>query len=260
MRLNDIQKQFKDTILDPAVIENNADFAGIFPVNNIPASDRMKIYRNNVIHSLTSAVTAVYPMIEKLVGEEFLKKAVNDYVVDYLPDQGNLNFYGSTFPVFIRGYEPARDFPYLHDMARLEWAWECASLAKDDQPLDPALLQDIPQDDIPLLTLSLRDSVSLIESQYPLDRIVDFCRDEIGEETLDLDTGGACLMIFRPELKPHMRKLDQAEYRFLQALSDDCNLLAASESAMTIDPDFNLAHIFQKHLELGTFSEIGDKV
>lgn len=253
MRLNKVQQGFRDCITDEAPDA----FMAIFKGGGVSAENRMKVYRNNVIRSLSNAVTVVYPLTEKLVGAEFLKEAVRQYVVANLPDQGNLNFYGATFPEFIRAYEPARGLPYLYDMARLEWAWEMATLAQDDEKLDPARLQEIPEDRIPYLRFTLRDSVRLIRSQYPLDKIVDFCRAETQDGTLDISGGAEThLMVIRPELQTQMRKTSNGEWILLSELRDRRTLLDAAEKAAEADASFGLAAILQKHLELGTFTEI----
>jgi len=257
MRLNKIQKKFKDTMLDPEALDN--DFSAVFAAGKIPAEDRMKIYRNNVIKSLNNAIIVVYPLTEKLVGEGFLKTAVEQYIVANLPDQGNLNFYGATFADFIETYEPAKKLPYLPDMARLEWAWELATLADDDEPLDPHALQEIPEDKLPDLRLPLRASVNLLESSYPLDKIVDFCRLKNPEGTLNIDTGDAQMMIFRPVLQAQMRKISPGEFIFLRALKNGNSLMNAAEWATEADGTFDLAPMLQKHLELGTFKAFGEK-
>lgn len=260
MRLNKVQKKFKDTILDPAALDG--DFRAVFKPGGISAENRMKVYRNNVMRSLSNAVIAVYPLTEKLVGADFLKGVVERYVVANLPDQGNLNFYGATFADFLADYEPVRHLPYLPDMARLEWAWECTTLAGDDAPLSPASLQEIPEGRLPDLRLPLRASVHLLQSDHPLDRIVDFCRAENPQGTLDIgadtDTGKTHLMIFRPELQAQMRKISAGEFIFLRALKDGNDLMCAAEWATRADENFDLAAALQRHLQLGTFKTFGD--
>lgn len=264
MRLNKVQKKFRETILDPAAMDG--EFRAVFKPGGISAENRMKVYRNNVIKTLTNAVVTVYPLTEKLVGTDFLKGVVERYVVANLPDQGNLNFYGATFADFLTDYEPVRHLPYLPDMARLEWAWECATLAGDDAPLPPAALQEIPEDRLPDLRLPLRASVHLLQSNFPLDRIVDFCRTENPQGTLDIgnnsgtdaNTGKTHLMIFRPELQAQMRKIGAGEFIFLRALKDGNHLMNAAEWATRADETFDLAATLQRHLQLGTFKTFGD--
>lgn len=253
MRLNKMQKKFREAIFDPAALDEN--FRSIFKTGGIATENRMKVYRNNVMKTLTGAVTAVYPLIETLAGADFLKAAAAKYAAANPPEQGNLNFYGATFADFLAHYEPARDLPYLSDVARMEWAWELATLADDDAPLRIRTLQNIPEDKTPMLRLRLRASVQLVESRYPLDRIVDFCRAERPEGTLNIGMGGAKVMIFRPELQAQMRKVSDAEFIFLRALRDGNDLMRATEWAVEEDESFDLSPVLQRHLALGTFKD-----
>ncbi|MBI4031704.1 MAG: putative DNA-binding domain-containing protein [Proteobacteria bacterium] len=255
MRLNKIQEKFRNTIFDPDALDKN--FQSIFISGGISAANRMKVYRNNVMTSLSQAVIAVYPLTEKLVGTDFLKGAVNKYVISNPPDQGNLNFYGATFADFIADYEPAKNLPYLPDMARLEWAWEMATLADDDAPLRPEDLQETPESDLPDLRLRLRACAHLLESDYPLGKIVDFCRAEKQDGNLDIGTGGAHMMIYRPKLQTQMRKISESEFIFLRGLRDGNHLMAATEWASEADETFDLAAVLQKHLQMETFKAFG---
>lgn len=257
MRLNNIQKKFRDTIFDPAAMDDR--FHDVFRAGGISAANRMKVYRNNVMTSLSQAVIAVYPLTEKLVGVDFLKAAVSKYVVNNPPDQGNLNFYGVTFANFLEDYEPARGMPYLPDMARLEWAWEMATLADDDAPLSPEELQDVPERDLPNLQLPLRANVHLLKSDYPLDKIVDFCRAGKQDGNLDISTGGTPMMICRPKLQTQMRKISESEFIFLRALRGGNHLMAATEWASEADETFDLAAVLQKHLQMETFKALGEE-
>src|SRR5262245_60827514 len=101
MRLREIQENFKDIILDPAQLDKT-----LFRQDQgICLENRMKVYRNNVMSSLTDAVLAGFPLTQKLVGKPFLEQAARLYVADNLPAAGNLNGYGKTFPAFMRSYE-----------------------------------------------------------------------------------------------------------------------------------------------------------
>ena len=58
MRLSEIQEKFKDVMLDLAQLEN-AEFRTLFRCDTgIGLENRIKVYRNNVIRSLTDAVLA----------------------------------------------------------------------------------------------------------------------------------------------------------------------------------------------------------
>jgi len=249
MQLSDIQENFKTVILDPAQMDG--PFRAMFRQDaGISLENRMKIYRNNVIRNLTDAALAALPMTKKLVGEKFLEQAVRAYVVDNLPAEGNISLYGITFPEFIRNYEPTRNLPWLYDMTRLEWAREYAYYAADDKAVDLAELSGIPHADLPHLRFFFRASVALIESDYPLDAMIDFCSAPEPHDPLDISQRDAKILVFRPALAVEIRKLDDSEYAFLIALRAGKSIAEAAESA----PGLDLAAILQKYLGLGIFA------
>lgn len=253
MRLNEIQESFKDIILHPELIKNEAIKSVFRQGTGICLENRMKVYRNNVIRSLVGAVMAALPMTKKITGEKFLEQAARAYVAGNLPAEGNLNLYGASFSSFIASYEPAKTLPYLADFITLEWAWEAACHAPDDAALAPDALVGIPEKDLPRIVFHLRSSVSLIESDYPLDEIVDFCRSPGQNEMRALSDRGVKLMVIRPGLQTHMRKPGEGEYQFLKKLSEGKSIHQAAIQAVS-DPHFDLTPVLQKHLILGSFS------
>jgi len=65
------------------------------------------------------------------------------FVRAHPPSSPLMMFYGSEFPVFLEGFEPAKQLPYLPDMARLEHARRLAFHAADDPILTPDALSTV---------------------------------------------------------------------------------------------------------------------
>ncbi len=254
MRLNDIQARFRDNMLDPDLLAQDEQFSAQFTKSEITLDNRFSVYRNNVVKSLTDVITATYPVIEKLVGEDFLRDTARVFVRQSPPQHGCLHDYGSAFADFLTQFEPAKNLPYLPDVARMEWAWNKAYYAVDDEPLDPESLTTIAPDKFDKLRFSFRDSVQLIESPYPLDDIRDFSLHDNPEGTLNVDKGGVFLMIFRPELDVQIHILEENEYRALKLLKKNDTIFGMSETILPLHPNFNLETFLQKHLMLGIFS------
>jgi hypothetical protein len=81
---------------------------------------RFAVYRNNIAVSLIASLAARYPVTRRLVGEDFFHKTAWAYVAANKPQSPVLIHYGQGFPAFIARFEPARDMPYLTDVACLE--------------------------------------------------------------------------------------------------------------------------------------------
>jgi len=75
--------------------------------------------------------------------KQFFDAVAGHYVRINPPTSPLMMFYGSGFPEFLDGFEPAKQLPYLPDMARLELARRTAYHAADDPVLDPDALSKI---------------------------------------------------------------------------------------------------------------------
>lgn len=133
---------------------------------DVPAEieKRFAIYRNNVHHSLRSALGARFPVIEQLVGKTFFKALARAYIATSPPRNPVLLFWGSTFAEFLEGFGPLAHLPWLGDVARLEFARGRACHAADAAP---AALEALASADPAQLRFVLHPSVELFTSPYP---------------------------------------------------------------------------------------------
>ena len=99
------------------------------------AERRFAVYRNNVLTGLVSALAARFPVVQRLVGDEFFREMARVYVAQEPPNGPILMQYGETFAAFIDGFAAAAPVPYLGDVARLEMARGRAYHAADVVPL-----------------------------------------------------------------------------------------------------------------------------
>ena len=106
------------------------------------------------------------------------------------------------------------------------------------------------------LRLNLKSSVILVDSNWPIAAIRNFCLDTDQSGTLDLDQGGCQLMVFRPEFTSLIQLLNPAEFHFLQGAQRGKTIGEALEQTLSQWPDFKFDVFLQDHLKLQTFSGI----
>ena len=258
MRLNKVQESFKDLMLDhPKALDSPpAEFASLFSEGEIPLPARLKVYRNNIVGSLTDLMLATFPTIEKLVGKEFFEGMARSFILKHPPAQGCLSLYGAGFAEFIEGFGPAKNLHYLPDIARFEIAMNDAYYAPDDMPLLPETLAVVPPEDLGALRLNLRSSVRLIASPFPLTAIRAFCENDDPKATLDIDSGGETLMVYRPHLQSLIVTVAPDDFAMLAALSENLTLGEALERTLSGHPAFDLQKFLTTHLGYETFSSL----
>lgn len=262
MLLSDVQRRFKETILDhPDVAANPPeDLQAIFETGDIALGDRLKVYRNNIVGSLSDVMLASFPAIEALVGKEFMEGMARSFILAHPPSQGCLNVYGHGFAAFIDAFEPAKGLPYLPDIARLEMALNDAYYAKDDHALTGEDLAVIAPEDLGNIQIFPRANVKLVRSNYPLSEIRDFALSDGDGDPVDIDKGPAFLMAYRPYLDTEIIILDAAEYDMLDNMQQLMPLGAAVENTLEKHSDFDFQNFLQKHIFLETFAALDSNV
>ncbi|MEM7679572.1 MAG: DNA-binding domain-containing protein [Pseudomonadota bacterium] len=258
MSLRNTQELFKDTMLSqPVAVENPAqELHNMFAEGKIPLSDRLKVYRNNIVGGITDNVKTAFPILNALVGEAFLELMIRSYLLEYPPENGCLNTYGEDLPDYIDHFEAAKAMPYLSDIARFEAAQNNAYYAPDDSAMSAQDLGEIPTDALEGTLLKLRSSAHLIYSRFPLLKIKGFCekQNRAEDENLDITSGKTYVLIIRPELDTKIIELPADEWTFLKFLQDGQPLGQAVEKTLEKHPNFDINETLQKHITLETFA------
>jgi hypothetical protein len=253
MRLNEAQDLFTRTMLAPPEAVERPEDAVVMLFTAAPEvlPERLQIYRNTIVGTLTDLLLATYPMVKALTGEDFATVMLRSYVLGHPPHEACLARYGGGVADFIAGFAAATGIKYLPDVARLEWAMNEACYAVDDAALSPLELLEVQPDELSDLKLQPRASVRLVQSDWPLESIRAFCNEK-DPGTLDLKGDSARLLVYRPELTVEVLPLAADEFSLFEALADGLPLGAAIEKTLAAFPAFDFGKVFQRHLELKT--------
>ena len=222
----------------------------------IPAAARLRVYRHHVLRSLESALSATFPTVQALVGEEFFRGMARRFVANSLPIQPVLSEYGAEFPAFAEGYALVGELPYLADVARLDWALNAAFHSPAEPRLSAAELALIPVEQLPASSMSLAPGVVVLRSIYPIDRIWAAAKPHASDETVDLGAGGTRLLVLRRPDDAGFVTLSEGEASFLDALAAGRTLEEAAALALAADAVFDLSSAFARLLSLQAFAAL----
>ena len=145
---------------------------GISAHNAAVPARRFAVYRNNVVMGLGKALKNRFPVVEKIVGEEFFAAMARVFALKQPPRSPLLATYGDEFAAFIATFEPARELPYLADVARLEAARTHSYHAADAAPIDASQLATLDTCDVGSIRIDMHPSVGIVRSPYPIVAIV----------------------------------------------------------------------------------------
>jgi len=205
------QTDFTRAILDAA----QAVPDGLVNPDGVAASKRFDVYRNNVAVSLTEALEATFPVVAKLLGEEFFKALAGVYLRQHPPSSPLMMYYGQEMPAFLTGFEPVQHLQYLPDVARLELALRHAYHAADAVPLDSHVFQTLPANRLMATRVRFAPAMQLIHSRWPVHGIWRFNMEDGAPKP---QAGGEKVLVTRPEFDPQQAVLPPGGGTFVAAL------------------------------------------
>ncbi len=250
----DFAAQLAPGLLDPAApppgIVLQADGASVVK--------RYNVYRNNVTVSLIAALAAIYPAVQRIVGEDFFRAMARSHVRETPPDSPLLFDYGRAFPAFIAAYPYAAEMPWLADVARIERAWLDAYHAADAPALTAADLAAVPVQNLPDLQLRAHPAAQWVRSSYPAVSIFALNRQEgaVGAVTATQAQTG---LVTRPADEVIVTHLPDDAAPFLQSLLDGQPLARAAEAGLSADPSFDLTDHLAALIKAGVFASLSEE-
>jgi len=234
-RFTETQEAFAEAVrrADQALPEGVTSHSAAQPTR------RFNVYRNNFYASLINVLAGRYPVVQRLVGEEFFRAMAKVYVDEQPPRSAMILAYGGGFADFLDRFPPVADVPYLPDIARLEWARHTAYHAADATPLTAEDFAGVPVEQVAALTLSLHPSLTVVSSAYPIVSIWE--TNTFDDEARPVSAEAQDAMIARPEMTVEVRQLPPGAAAFITALASGNRLGAAAEHAAASDERFDLA-------------------
>lgn len=220
------------------------------------------VYRNTVMKGCIDALQASYPAVARLVGDEWFRAAAALYVPTHLPRSPVLLDYGSDFADFLDGFEPARELPYLADVARLDRLWTEAHIARDEAPVAAASVAELAPDQ--LAAAFLRPHPSARWAWYDEQPIVTIWQrnrmpgavvDGVNGEAEQFGWHAEGVLLTRPRGEVQWIALPKPACALLDACARGDTLADAAVAALEVDPHVDLAPLMESLLCAGAFAD-----
>lgn len=240
MSLHELQQQFQNTIYDNGSTES-------LPL----AINHAHLYRNNTFHALTKALQKIYPSIERIVGEEFFCAMAQAYIHQNPSTYKDLNSFGDCLATFLVTFPPAKTLPYLAEVAQFEWGCHEVFHAPETKGFDLARLAAIAASEYPQVKFRLHPACRIYDFYYPIYRIWRLCQEKSSEESIDFNSGGENILIFRQYGNVEIILLDKADFEFLYSLGQGQTLEIACDAALGVDANFDVIAKLQQFVVNG---------
>ncbi len=222
-------------------------------------AERFAIYRNNVAVSLIEALRSAYPVVNRLVGDEFFSAMARAHSLLHLPSSPVLLAYGGDFPDFIGAFEQAATLPYLAEVARLEWFWLESYHAAEAEPLVIEALHTMAPFELPELRLNLHPSARLIHLVHPALAIWRAHQEPDDPGEMEFAEGPEHLLCVRPYADVEIVPLSHGAHAFLETVRARATIGEAVEAALNAEPDIAIADLFPTLFGAGVFAGFADE-
>ena len=197
---------------------------------------RFAVYRNNVAVSLIEALETAFPVVRKLVGNDFFRAMAGVFVRDHPPTDRRMALYGAALPQFLARFEPAAGLPYLPDVARLEQALRDSYHAADAPALAASRVTGLGAEALAALAVRPAPATRVVRSDHP---VLSIWRTNTGTPA-PIRPGAQDVLVTRPGFDPAPHPLPAGGAVLLEALQRGLPLGPAAEVALAGHADIDL--------------------
>ncbi len=187
---------------------------------------RVDIYRTTMREAHVRALATTYACCEKILGERYFRQLANEFYYGNPATHQDLNRYGRAFPDFMREliehHAELAEYPYLPDLARLEWLYEQAYYTQEDAAFDFRALATLDEDDYRKLRFVLGASVATLKSVYPVYELWRAHQGQGGTKEVAAIGEPQYLCVAREEFKPRIHRIDYAFWWVMGKIDQDC--------------------------------------
>lgn len=234
-RLHELQSAFA------AAMSEGKGLPSVTSMQGGPSWRSLALYRRLIRHNYLHALTITYPVLRRLIGNDYFRVFARGYLKRYPSTSGDLFGYGQHFPLFIRQLKSPR---LLIELARLEWACHEVYQSADNQLPSQAGVHPVATADPSSVTFRLNQSVRLLRRSLSVHQVWYALQSEadgegIGELRPYPEEGG--LLVTRAGGSIHVRSLSLEQLWLLQAMHDRKTVAEVESLANAFRPAIDLA-------------------
>jgi len=216
------------------------------------AAARLAIYRNNLQEGFIGALALEFPVIQRLVGDDYFRQLARELLSAHPSRTGDLHAIGTPFSEYLRTRFADTEYAYFADVAALEWAYQQSAIAPEAAVFDVQALARVPPESYGALRFNLHPACFLIRSAYPILRIWQVNQAEEGDpDIVDLSAGPDYVVTRRLDVRVELRRVRPVEYVLLQCFSAGESLSEALGAVEQLDPTFDPGRALRQFIALG---------
>ncbi len=198
------------------------------------SNEGLGVYRNNFLGARLGVLLQSFPRLLNLLGEDYLRQCGRRFLAEYPLDatSDNMNYLGRRFPEFLQKLVAEKselsNYPWLADLAELDYARHAAYYAPDDISFDFKAFEDLGglgQD----IYLQTSHSLALVECEWPLHQLD--CDIAAGRIHADYPKQGQKICVFRDNFSIQAKKISEEEFSLLEGILKGRTMISLLEQA-----------------------------
>ncbi|MBQ0729596.1 MAG: putative DNA-binding domain-containing protein [Oleispira antarctica] len=207
----------------------------------------LKVYQRNLKVNATNALKITFPTVLTLIGDEVFSYAVEQLLQQDPPSAGDWGLWGKNISSVLKNLNALQEFPYVADMATLDFLLHQSAREKDNA-LSMDSLSLLASCELDELRVVLNPAFVLLTSGFPIVDIYraneassDQCEYYLQQAQQKLLSGvGQVALIYRPQFKPLVRTLESSEHDWLRLMQQNFSIGKALDVLMHRKQEFSL--------------------
>lgn len=189
---------------------------------DVSRSERLSIYGEGYFLRIVDCLAAIYDSLKNVIGEhEFSHHVGREYLVKHPSTHRCIDNVGSHFADFLKRHAETKTFPFLPDLARLEWAYHESFYADEKPPFDFSSLENQPLNRWVTAKVEIDPSVRLLALDWPVDDIWRADGKWTRRRLKAVKSQRCPVLIYRrPDALVRVKRLDPAAFALLSALNE----------------------------------------
>lgn len=222
-----LQAGFRDYIL--ADDAQGAILAEVREQYGLDAHARLGIYHRAYRSRLRQALCEAYDKTWSFVGDDIFAELANGYIAAHPSQHPNLRWFGGGFARHAAAAMP--EYPFIAELARLEWTLGLAFDADDAAPLGSADMSGIAPELWGDIRFSLHPSAHILGMEW--NTVALWQALGAGNEPPEVEEAGAAAhwLVWRSGEQPHFRSLPAAEAEALRRIADGASFGEVCDAA-----------------------------
>ena len=197
----------------------------------------LSAYRANLEATAERALLASFPTVSAMLGAEAMVHLAPQFWRAHPPTRGDLALWGEALPDYLASREDFAPWPYLPDIARLDWLRHVCEQAPDGC-LDVASLALLGEADPSQLRLHFTPGLAVLDTAWPVATLWAVHASSSGAQAPDLESARAALGPPVAEPVVVAREAWRAQHWALNAPGDLCfmkSVLAGCDLAQALE-------------------------